>query len=355
MGIKITIDETKIKYRQPKSLIEKVGAELGNWLRKVSLMILVNPPYEYKGIKKWFSILRFDQIGKTIRIEPQTIEEEFLVHNERLKLYNSLSTIIFFAVAIVMTILITGTFIFTSVTIQSAPLKTLVTGSFNVLSGILGILLAVLSARIASLLLDKGFADSLILASSLYLVIDLQKYDKLSNPDFKRSILERIRILIRNIILLSQTFVDSNLEGNKEAISQLRSIEAFIHERENWVITPKKNSLELLRKDFDKLALILISGQYGEFKSKKKIMVREVAPTPPTFTDKILQAIFFLFPYGLILVLYFKPEFISNLGLNYTTVFLVIIAWILLTIDIRLKLGFVERVAGLAKTMKELR
>lgn len=46
------------------------------------------------------------------------------------------------------------------------------------------------------------------------------------------------------------------------------------------MIAPKKNTLNLLRKDFDKLALILISGQYGEFKSKAKRKPKESISHP---------------------------------------------------------------------------
>lgn len=355
MTIKITIDDTKIEYRQPKSAIGKAVVALGGWFRKVSLITLVNPPYKFKGFKKWFSILRFDQIGKTIRITPKTIEEGFIAHNERLKLYNLLSSTIYISTSIILVIIITATAALTSTTIQSEPLRSLFASSFNILSGILGLLVAVLSIRIAGLLLDKRFADSLILASSLYLVIDLQKHNSLSNPDYRRTLLQRIRVLRTNIVLLSQTFTASSFGDNQEAVFQLRSIEAFVRERENWVITPKKNTLELLRRDFDKLALLLISGQYGEFKPKVRHKTKETIAVPATFTDRVMTALFFLFPYGILLVLYFKPEYIASLGLNITTTFLVAIVWILLTIDAHLKLGFVERAAGLAKTMKELR
>lgn len=355
MTIKITIDGNKIEYRQPKTVIGKMLAILSNWLRKVSLVTVVNPPYEFKGIKKLLSILRFDQIGQTIRIEPKNIEYQFQVHQERLTLYNRLSTIIYFSAIVFMTLLLLATLIIASITTQSALLRSLISGSFNTLSGVLGILLAILAARIASLLLDKRFADSLILASSLYLVIDLQKHNNLSNPDFRRTILERIRILRRNVLLLSQTFIDSNIINNQKAEKHLRNIEIYIREREGWVITPKKGTLKLLRSDFDKLALILISGHYGEFSAKIKQRVKEIPSVPLTLTDKSIRFVGFILPYLILSVLYFKPEYIKNIGLDITTTFLVSIIWILLTIDARLKLGFVERIAGLAKTMKELR
>jgi hypothetical protein len=195
----------------------------------------------------------------------------------------------------------------------------------------------------------------LVLLSSLYLTHDLQQHDNLFNPDFKRAILERIRILRRNVLLLSQTFISTNSGNNEEAVRQLKNIEAYIREREGWLIIPKKNTLESLRKDFDKLALVLICGQFGEFKPKTKRNTKEVVQHPLTLTDKLLRAIGVVFPYFILVVLYFKPELVKNIGLDVTTAFLVAIAWILLTIDVRLNLGLVEHVTGLVKTVKELR
>jgi len=348
--IKISIDETKLqKIRQPRTKIGMLIVYLGRWIRDKVAFIPINPPYRYKGLKGQVATLKLDEIGKTIRIEPANIEKEFEFHMERLRLYDSLTSFLFTSFSVLVVVLVIILVAFLNIT----PLKSIFPVSFNVISIPLGFIAGVLGIRITNLLLDRQFADSLILLSSLYLTHDLQRTDKLSNPEFKRAILERIRILRRNFILLSQTFTN-NMSTNQEVVLQLKNIEAYIREREGWVIAPKKNTLELLRKDFDKLAMLLISGQYGEFKPKGKSKKTETASVPLTFTDKVLRFIFFLFPYIMLLALYVAPNYLTSLGLNITTVFLVALVWILLTIDARLKLGFVERVAGLAKTLKEL-
>lgn len=353
--MKIKIDESAIEYRQPKLKIGIVMVYLSRWLRNIATIIPIIPPYNYKGIRGWFKILKADEVGRTIRVEPKIIEEGFEVHKDRLKLYDALSNVSYFIFAFIMGVVLFIFIVYVNFQAQSSALKSLITGSFSFISLVIGILSAILAAKVVGILLDRLFADSLILPSSLYLVIDLKQYDDLSNPDFRRNVLERIRTLRRNTLLLSQTFTN-NLEHNQEAVMQLRSIEAYIREREGWVITPKKNTLSLLRNDFDKLALILISGQYGEFKSKAKRKPTEIAPsTPLSFADKVLGVIFTVFPYVLLAMLYFVPDYISNIGIDTNVAFLISIAWILLTIDARLKLGLVDRVTGLAKTMKELR
>lgn len=352
MTIKITIDESKLQIiRRPRTKIGMLVVYLGRWLRDMVAFIPINPSYHYKGIKGWFTTVKPDEIGKTIRIEPAIIEKEFEIHIERLRLYDSLTSFLFTSFSAFVVVLAVLLAAFLNIT----PLKSIIPISFNVISIPLGLIAATLGIRVTNLLLDRQFGDSLLLLSSLYLVHHLHQSDDLSNPDFKRAILERIRILRRNVQLLSQTFTNTNSENNEETTRQLKNIENYIREREGWITVPKKNTLETLKKDFNKLAVILISGDYGEFKPRTKRKIKDVVATPLTLTDKLLQLIGIIFPYIVLLILYFKPEYIKSIGLDLTTIFLVAIGWILLTIDARLKLGFVERVTGLAKTMKELR
>lgn len=347
MTIKVTVNETQLEYHPLSGF--------GRWLRGLIATIPPNPPYRYKRLlMRLMHALKFDRIGKEIRVEPEIIETYLKAHATRLRTYDRLSTNIYYGLAFVIFIPIYIYFNYLGNQVNSILLSLLLRSTSFLFQLVVGGFAALLSIKIVGVLLDKRYADSLVMLSSLYLIIDLNQPDELINPEFKRRILERIHILRKNIILLSQTFTDVNSGGNQEAIARLKDIEGYISEREGWVITPKKNTLGLLRKDFDKLAMLLISGQYGEFKSKVKSKKVETVSVPLTFTDKVLHLIFFLFPYILLLILYFKPEYIVNLGLNITTVFLVCIAWILITIDARLKLGFVERVTGLAKTMKEL-
>lgn len=355
--MKIIVDTAIVEYRKPESSYEVVMSYISRWLRSITTFIPTQSPYQYKSrLKEWFKSPTVLEVGKSIRLEPKTIEKYFETHKRRLKLYEFLSPLIYFLFALIVGI---SLFIFTSqinLQSQSNMLNSFVANSFNLIPVVIGIFSAIVAAKIVGVFLNRPFADSLILPSSLYLVIDLLYDDDLSNPDFRRKILERIRILRRNTLLLSQTFAASSIDNNQEAVAQLRDIEAYIREREGWVIAPKKNTLSLLRKDFDKLAMILISGKYGEFKSSSKKKPKETASqNPPSFADKVLSVIFTLFPYGILAVLYFAPDFILSIRIEPNIAFLIAIAWILLSIDARLKLGLVERVTGLAKTMKELR
>lgn len=347
MPIRISTDATKIEYAPLKS-------GTGRWLRGAIAAIPTIPPYRYKGIKKWWRGILPEHLGKIIRIEPKSIETNIDLHRSRLVDYGRLLLIIYFGLTIIIAIPIT-ILVISLIERTQFPISGLfIQGTSILFQFTIGMFITVLAGKIVTIVLDRRFADSLIILSSIYLVDDLNQDNDLGDPEYKRRILERLRILRRNTLLLSQTFTATNSESNQEAVIHLKSIETYIREREGWVITPKKNTLELLRKDFDKLAMVLISGQYGEFKTKTKHKINEVTPVALTFIDKLLRVVFFLFPYLILLILYIRTEFITNLGLNTTTVFLVGIAWILLTIDARLKLGFVERVAGMAKTIKEL-
>jgi hypothetical protein len=275
---------------------------------------------------------------------------EFASHSERLRLYDWLTSFLFtlFSGIVLILVLILPTFL------RVSPLRSIISGSYSAISIPLGLIATTLGIRITTLLVDGRFADSLVLLSSIYLLNDLQQNDDLSNPDFRRAIIERVRILRRNVLLLSQTFANTNSDKNTASIEQLARIEGYIRERESWLIVSKKNTFSTLRKDFDELAVILIGGHYGEFKHGARRKIKDIVTTPLTFTDKLLQFIGIVFPYAVLLILYLNPDYIKTIGLDITTTFLVAVAWILLTIDARLKLGFVERVTGIAKTLKDL-
>ncbi|MFN8398912.1 MAG: hypothetical protein U0X74_02775 [Anaerolineales bacterium] len=355
--MKIIIDEASVEYQFPQTIGELINANLSRWLRTIATFIPTVLPYRYKSkIKAWFGVPNISEVGKSIKLEPKKLEENFVAHEKQLKVYGFLSTVIYFSLAFILGGGLIVLAAYANLKIQAFYHSSFILDASNIIFIFIGLLSAIVAAKIVGVLLNRTFADSLILPSSLFLVIDLYQDGDLSNPEFRRHILERIRILRRNTLLLSQTFTTPSIDNNQEAVSQLRSIETYIREREGWVIAPKKNTLSLLRKDFDKLAVILISGQYGEFKSSTKRKPKETAsPNPPSFGDKVLSVIFTLFPYGILAVLYFAPDLILRIGIEANVTFLIAIAWILLSIDARLKLGLVERVTGLAKTMKELR
>jgi len=302
------------------------------------------------GVLGRFFPVKSEEIGRSIRIEPKAIEQVFELHRKRLGFYELLSTSLYSIVSlIIFGLVLIGILAIISL-FNNSSVITLTGITLNIVSWFVSGFSAVIAAKIVAVILDSYYADSLVLLSSFYLLIDLNHTNNLSNPEFKRRVLDKVYTLRRNLLLLSRTF-----NATQDDVSHIREIDNYVREREEWIVSHKKNTLKVLRKDFDELAILLINGEYGEFKSKKKLKIKEVNPSPLSFTDKILHAIFLFFPYGILLILYFTPEYTANLGLNNTTVFLVAIAWILLTIDARLKLGFVERVAGLAKTMKELR
>lgn len=332
MPIKITLDEAKIDYRH----VHKKSIFFETWMFRLFTMIPFQLPFAYKGVRGLLG-----QIGNTIKISPETIENQLGIHRKRLELQSGLFFIIIYSYLFLFSFIL--------------ALFQISYGYTYLIFITLNAVGFVIAGRVAAILLDRRFADSLILVSSLYLVIDLQRHNNLSDPVSKRDILFRIRVLRRNVLLLTQTFADTTVGDNQESVNQLRSIEAYIREREDWVITPKKNTLELLRKDFEKLAILLINGQYGEFKSTTKDDPNKVVSPPLTFTDKLLRTIGFVLPYLLLLVLYLQPEYIKNIGVDINTAFLVAISWILLTIDVGLKLGLVAQFTGLVKTVRELR
>jgi hypothetical protein len=139
--IKISIDETKLqKIRRPRTKIGMLVVYLGQWLRDMVAFIPINPSYRYKGLKGLFITVKPDEIGKTIRIEPASIENEFENHMERLRLYDSLTSLLltsFSALVVVMTTILVAY-------LNITPLKWFIPLSFNVISIPLSLIAATL-------------------------------------------------------------------------------------------------------------------------------------------------------------------------------------------------------------------
>lgn len=188
--------------------------------------------------------------------------------------------------------------------------------------------------------------------SGIYLLVLLGKESDLSDPEVRRDILYRIRILRRNITLLSLTFSPVNVAWPTLHFKQL---ENFVRERECWTIAPQAQTLNDLRRDFGQFVEMLITGQYGDFtwdsEAFQRITPAAVEKKP---AEKAIRFLAGILPFLLLLILFLFPAQISAIGFDHNAVTLFLLAWLLLAIDSGLNLGLMERVVGLAKTFKDL-
>lgn len=208
-----------------------------------------------------------------------------------------------------------------------------------------------LSRRFITSMINKHYADTLVSVGALYFMIELLHKDALALPESRKRLQERLNLLSQNILLLSSQFESGSPQSQQRIYSHFKGMEHYVREHEQLIVAPKADSLDILRKDFYHLLKILVSGRYGEFN-------HEYPPSTPDANRKgmagILSIINFVIPILVVLALYLNPQRIAAMGININTMVLVALAWFLLTIDATLKLGIVERVSGLAKSIRDL-
>jgi len=136
-----------------------------------------------------------------------------------------------------------------------------------------------------------------------------------------------------------------------------KKIKQFIVEREKSIVIPTKKTSAELQKDFQYLAKIYISGNYGEF---DKLSDRAVEELPElTISQRILniltRGLGVVIPIGAMTYLFLQPSLMENLRIDPTVLSLILMAWLLLAIDNFFKLGIVSSIMGLAREIRDLR
>lgn len=128
-------------------------------------------------------------------------------------------------------------------------------------------------------------------------------------------------------------------------------MEHYVREHEQLIVAPKADSLDILRRDF-----------YHHLEDPCQRQVWRIQPRihPPSTPDAnrkgltgVLSIINFVIPILVVLALYLNPQRIAAMGINVNTMVLVALGRFLLTIDATLKLGIVERVSGLVKSIRD--
>lgn len=319
-------------------------------LRKIVSAAQISPPFHYKN--KRFSAVSYKELGKTIRFDNDVANKLLGEHIKRLELHNRLSWMVYYFIAIAFSAVLLLLVGFLSPVLGLRTLGQDAGSGF--ITFVASFFSAFLAMRIASVLVDKHFADTLALISAIYLIVFLEKEDSLTAPEVRRKILDRMRTLRKYIILLARTFVN---EDEVWLYQHMRKIENFVHEREYWVIAPQQQTSHELRNDFSFLLDILASGQYGRFEWNKDEIIPEAQKPRPAdgIWTKLVRVVLTITPFLLLTVLYFVPEKIVEIGIDTTTIFSICIVWILVVADSYLQLGIVDRASGLAKTMKDLR
>lgn len=346
--MKITVDEIKLKYiGLPKGWLGMIFDMLSNWVEKMFTTTPVHPPYKYRD-KKILSAPTYQELGKSIRLNEE-LTPGLQLHKKRVDLYFNFVIAIYALFAIlIIAIVVVVTSLFENQT------KAIVDNP--VFPVALGLLIGILSFRLALLLVEKYFADTLAALTGIYLLLTLDQDYPLTDPVYKRRLLGIFRTLRRNLILLALTYSTKSSETDPRIRAYFKHMEEFILENECLVIIPGEGTKQNLLNALNPFVEILVTGEYGKFEPiTGEISTQVETQKPPkTFLEMLIRFLLSVFPFLLLVVLILVPDKVAAIGLDTNTVFLVALAWILLVIDASLKLGIVERAAGLAKTIKEI-
>jgi hypothetical protein len=353
--MKLVIDFEKPEYLKPRTPLGIFLNLFTNPLRDIIGFTPYMPPFLYRrtGIKrllrdKWVS---YKELGRAIRFDDEQANRALMKHLPRLGVHGFLSSSIYNLFTLALVVAELYILALAQTALKTNPLA--FAALYGVMVFVLPLIIGLLALKISVVLLDRHFADTLALVSGIYLLIFLQKESSLADPEARRDILERMHILRRNIVLLSLMSSGAN---DSWPAAHFKRLEHFVREREHWVIAPQAQTLDDLRKDFGGFVEILVSGQYGNFawSSFEDLQnASETAERKPA--EKIVRFLASILPFVLLVVLFIFPAQIKAIGFDNNLVALFLLTWLLLAIDSGLKLGMVERVGSLAKTLKDLR
>jgi hypothetical protein len=213
----------------------------------------------------------------------------------------------------------------------------------------------IIGSRLIFRFIDKYFVESLCVKDAIYFFFDLKGDQSLSRTDKKMLLLSRIRRLAKTTHMLATRYASDDKENQFWLSNHFFEMENYIRERERWIIAPKPTTLQNLENDFYELIYIFISGNYGNFQWRN-------ATHPRIPKSNRMQRIFrsgirltgFAIPLIILGGYLLNPNFFPFISIDPSIITLIFIAWLLLTIDITLKLGVAAEVTNIARGIKEL-
>ncbi|HEX6746236.1 MAG TPA: hypothetical protein VF092_02895 [Longimicrobium sp.] len=215
---------------------------------------------------------------------------------------------------------------------------------------------AMIAFRIATLLSDRYYAETLSAISILYVLAELRRDEPITSPLVKRMLLIRMAYLARSLLLLSYRF-PAGSTTQAWANAHFTQMLEYVRERERWVIAPVATTAEVLRQDLASLAPILVLGTYGEFVWPQEHRKRHVQPRSRTavLLAFLTRGLGFLLPVFVLGYLLNNTDLLSKLGMSTPIIPLVLLAWFLLAVNGMFRLRVIEGFVNLAKAIKDLK
>lgn len=208
---------------------------------------------------------------------------------------------------------------------------------------------------------DK-FTNNLCITNALFIIIELDRPEILINPRKRKKLLDRIRKLAVITLFLPQYYKHTGQASLDWLEEHFKNMSFHILERGRWAITPTELTLGDLRGDFYELAGMYITGRYGEFKSPS---MPSTSKSKSTWKTQLLitvsQLLSVAIPVILLIPSVYKnifdhsvdPKTVTFHGVDPKTVTLILISWLLISVDSILKLGIMKNFIDLWKGIKD--
>jgi hypothetical protein len=340
-----------------------VSRRIHSLLTAIASLFDVRPgisPVTFKGREKWSKVASLKILAEAIGFDDPVMLRYFDFHQKRRYEWILLAVPVYLVLIALLSPFLVQSWDFLSVMIYQLNLPWKIAVSVVLLVTIIPLFTFVLlgiAFRFTSALTKGRFAETLCVITAVYLVIQLSRDDALARPDRRKALLARMDDLARNTLLLEARYSAGSNVTQNWVESHFKKMESYIRERERWVIAPADTTLGSLRRDFYRLATIYATANYGNFiwpeeerkpEETKSMQVR-------LLLGELLDFLGILLPLAIIGFLLWQPTLLEALNIEANALALVFLAWLLLSIDRKLKLGVVDGLVGLAKGIKELK
>ncbi|MEB3193349.1 MAG: hypothetical protein VKL42_23650 [Snowella sp.] len=211
--------------------------------------------------------------------------------------------------------------------------------------------------RLLLRLLEYLITENLCIVQIINLNLELTRDDAIYRRDVKSMILFRMEYLARVTMLIPWRYSIGKSNNQKWIQKHFQNISYYIRERRRWLIAPNETTLDDLRRDFRKLAYYYLTGKYGAWEWQSFELPTEVIKQ--TRFQKIQGTLIRFF--GIILPLLiivscivFRSKFPILDEDILKNLFYLCICWLFVSLDITLKLGFIESLTKLITGLKDL-
>lgn len=223
--------------------------------------------------------------------------------------------------------------------------------------GISFLTIQVIYSRLLVRIIEYLIPETLCVMQIINLNLELRRGDVTYRRDVKSMILFRMGYLARVTTLIPWHYSIGKSVSQQWIQQHFQNMAYYILERRRWLIAPNKTTLGNLRESFYDLAYFYFTEEYGSwewqlfqiptevikqnrFQKIQEILIRFIGITLPL----IIMAFYILFPDKLP-----NPNAEINKNLPY-----IFIAWLLVSLDITLKLGVIESLVKLITGLKNL-